>query len=50
MVLGCPVHFFKPGETYRVAIDYMFNNRIYQKNPAKDNFEDNIYVEQTIYR
>lgn len=49
MVLGCPVNFFKLGQTYRVRIDYMFNNRIYQKNPSKDSFDDNIYVEQTIY-
>jgi hypothetical protein len=50
MVLGCAINFFKPGETYRVSMDYMFNNRIYQMNPSKDNFEENIYVEQTIYR
>jgi hypothetical protein len=49
MVLGCPVNLFKLGETYRVRIDYMFNDRIYQKNPSKDNFDENIYVEQTIY-
>jgi len=49
MVLGCPVSNFKLGETYRVRIDYMFNNRIYEKNSPKGNFEDNVYVEQTIY-
>lgn len=49
MVLGCPVSFFKLGQTYRVRIDYMLNNRIYQKTTPKDNFEDNVYVEQTIY-
>jgi hypothetical protein len=49
MLLGCPVNFFKPGQTYRVRIDYMLDNSIYQKNPPKDNFDDNVYVEQTIY-
>ena len=50
MVLGCPVSYFKPGQTYRICIDYMINNRIYQKNPPKDISTDNVYVEQTIYR
>jgi hypothetical protein len=48
-VLGCPVNYFKSDQTYRVRIDYMLNNRIYQKNPSKDNFTDNVYVEQQIY-
>lgn len=50
MVLGCPVSYFKPGQTYRICIDYMINNRIYQKNPPKDTLAGNVYVEQTIYR
>ncbi len=49
MILGCPVSNFKIGETYRVRIDYMFNNRVYEKNPPKNNLEENVYVEQTIY-
>jgi hypothetical protein len=49
MVLGCPVKYFKHGETYRVRIDYMINNVVYERNPSKDGFEDNVYVEQTIY-
>lgn len=49
MVLGCSVNFFKLSQTYRVRIDYMFNNSIYQKNPSRDNFEEHVYVEQTIY-
>jgi hypothetical protein len=49
MILGCPVHFFKLDKTYRIRTDYMLNNSIKQKNSFKDNFEDNVYVEQTIY-
>ena len=49
MVLGCPVDTFKPGNTYRVRIDYMLNNAIYEKNPKKGEYEANGYVEQTIY-
>jgi hypothetical protein len=50
MFLGCPVNLFKPGKTYRLSIDYMFNKRIYQNNPSAANLEGNIYVEQAIYR
>lgn len=49
MVLGCPSALFKLGQTYSVRINYMLNNRVYQNNPPKDAFEDNVYVEQTIY-
>jgi len=49
MVLGCPISNFLVGETYRVRIDYMFNNTIYEKNPPKGQLDDNVYVEQTIY-
>lgn len=49
MELGCPVQDFKPGKKYRVRIDYMLNNAIFEKNPAKGEFEDNGYVEQSIF-
>ncbi len=49
MVLGCAVSSFQAGQTYRVRIDYMINNRIYEKNPSKGDYKDNVYVEQTIY-
>ena len=49
MELGCPVQNFKPGKKYRVRIDYMLNNNIFEKNPAKGAFEENGYVEQSIY-
>jgi hypothetical protein len=49
MVLGCEVNNFKSGQTYRVGINYMINNSTYEKNAAKGKYEDNGYVEQTIY-
>lgn len=49
MVLGCEVSNFKRGETYRVRIDYMINNRVFEKNSPKNEYEGNVYVEQTIY-
>jgi hypothetical protein len=49
MVLGCPVNYFKPGEKYRLRIDYMIDNRTFERNPASGEYEDNVYVEQTIY-
>jgi hypothetical protein len=49
MVLGCPTAYLKKGVEYRIRINYMLNNRLFEKNDPKRAFEDNVYVEQTIY-
>jgi hypothetical protein len=49
MVLGCPVENFETGKDYRIRIDYMLNNRIFEQNAKVGDIEDNVYVEQTIY-
>lgn len=50
MVLGGPVSYFEKGKEYRVRIDYMIDDRVFEENSAKGKFEDNLYIEQTIYK
>ncbi|MFK7969226.1 MAG: hypothetical protein AB8F95_02615 [Bacteroidia bacterium] len=49
MILGCAVKNFETGGLYRVRIDYMINDRVFEKNLEEKGIEDNIYVEQKIY-
>lgn len=49
MVLGCAVKKFEKGQAYRIIVDYMLNERVFEENAAKGDMEDNIYVEQKIY-
>ena len=49
MVLGCEVSTFKAGRLYRIRIDYMINNAIYEKSIPGGGYEGNVYVGQTIY-
>ncbi len=49
MVLGCATDQFLTAEWYRIRIDYMLNDRIFERNEKIGNIEDNVYVEQTIY-
>lgn len=49
LTLGCPSNNFEKNKNYRVIICYMFNEIFFEENIAKNNIEDNKYIEQTIY-
>lgn len=49
MSLGCPTDNFEPGKTYKITINYMLNDRVFEQNKETTELEDNVYVEQTIY-
>lgn len=49
ITLGCAKENFESNRTYRVVINYMLNDRIFEKNKKQKEMEDNVYVEQTIY-
>lgn len=49
MVLGCSPDKFDTNKTYRIVIDYLINDKVFEENPKQGNIEDNVYVEQTIH-
>ncbi len=49
MILGCAKEAFELGRTYRITINYMLNDQIFEQNKEKEGIEENVYVEQTIY-
>lgn len=49
MILGCPVGHFKPGQRYRVRIDYMINDARFEKTEAQGDQLRTVFQGQTIH-